>query len=85
MLDNESKWFYSPKKGAVTDEWGFMVADVFGYNIADRDFHGRMIEAAPKMLRMLEHIEDVMDDSSGCGEISIEKIRKILKEVKGEQ
>lgn len=44
-----------------------------------------LIDAAPEMYRMLVHIEDVMDDSSGCGEISIEEIRRILKKARGEE
>ena len=84
MNKRKIEWFYSPNSESVTDESGFMIADVFGYNRGERDFHGRLIEAAPKMYALLEHIEDVMDDSSGCGEISVEQIRKILKEVEGE-
>lgn len=44
-----------------------------------------LIAAAPDMYEMLEHIEDVLDDSSGCGEISVEKIRKLLKKARGEE
>ena len=44
-----------------------------------------MIAAAPEMYDLLDYIEDVMDDSSGCGEISIEKIREVLKKARGEE
>ena len=44
-----------------------------------------LILSAPDMYEMLEHIEDVLDDSSGCGEISVEEIRKVLKKARGEE
>lgn len=42
-------------------------------------------EVCKEMYEMLEHIEDVLDDSSGCGEISVEEIRKLLKKAIGEE
>ena len=47
--------------------------------------NAHLIAAAPDMYEMLEHIEDALDDSSGCGEISVEKIRKLLKKARGEE
>lgn len=47
--------------------------------------NARLIAAAPEMYEMLDHIEDVLDDSSGCGEISVEEIRKLLKKARGDE
>lgn len=44
----------------------------------------RIADIAFEMYEMLEHIEDVLDDSSGCGEISVEEIRKVLRKARGE-
>ena len=47
--------------------------------------NGYLISAAPEMYALLDHIEDVMDDSSGCGEIPVDKIREVLKKARGEE
>lgn len=45
----------------------------------------RIADIAFEMYELLDHIEDVLDDSSGCGEISVEEIRKVLKKARGEE
>lgn len=45
----------------------------------------RIADIAFEMYDLLDHIEDVLDDSSGCGEISVEEIRKVLKKARGEE
>ena len=42
-------------------------------------------EVCREMYALLDHIEDVMDDSSGCGKIPVEKIREVLKKARGEK
>lgn len=63
------------------------VAEVFPIDDNDNETEATtyLLAAAPEMYDMLEHIEDVLDDSSGCGEISVEKIRKLLKKARGEE
>jgi hypothetical protein len=43
-----------------------------------------LIAAAPDMYAELERIEDVLEDSEDCGEISLDRIKSILRKARGE-
>ena len=78
-------------------EWKFNSPGQYGYRIqygqdgeeiCERVYEGAdaaLISAAPEMYKLLDHIEDVMDDSSGCGEIPVDKIREVLKKARDEE
>lgn len=57
---------------------------VDNYSLIEQNLHFTP-KICQEMYEMLEHIEDVLDDSSGCGEISVEEIRKLLKKARGEE
>ena len=58
MMEDKLEWFYSPDEQSVTVKniTGPMVADVFGDDEEEIDSNGILIEAAPKMLRLLKEL-----------------------------
>jgi hypothetical protein len=46
--------------------------------------NAKLMRAAPEMYRLLWQVADVMDDSEDCGEIPLERIEALLREIRGE-
>lgn len=69
-------WKYYPIHYGHDEE---NVCDIV-YNKADAE----LIAAAPEMYAELERIEDILEDSEDCGEISLDRIKSILRKARGE-
>ena len=74
MMKDKLEWFYSPEKESVTDEWGFMIADVFGYDMVDRDFNGRLIEAAPMLYYAVKELNRRVHDLHALFNIPVDEV-----------
>jgi len=55
--------------------------------ISDDEAEGNafLFRAAPEMYEELARIEDVLEDSEDCGEISLDRIKTVLRKARGEE
>ena len=55
-----------------------------GITDEEAEANAHLYAAAPEMYAELARIEDILEDSEDCGEISIDRIKTILRKARGE-
>lgn len=53
-------------------------------DVAEAEANAALIAAAPEMYTELARIEDILEDSEDCGEISLDRIKTVLRKARGE-
>ena len=62
-----------------------LIAEICLYEDDDKNkANAALLTAAPEMYAELAHIEDILEDSEDCGEISLDRIKSILHKARGE-
>ena len=81
-LHVDTKW-----KPYVVQKDGIVLAELWENSVisgAEAEANAHLYSAAPEMYAELARIEDILEDSEDCGEISIDRIKTILRKARGE-
>lgn len=73
--------FYGEEENCDTEKR--VIAEVY-QRVGFRSYDVDLIAAAPEMYAELARIEDILEDSEDCGEISLDRIKTVLRKARGE-